>query len=247
MQQMIVLSTADGVVDMTPQAIAARTSIPFEIIVKGLKILAEPDPYTRTPGEEGRRIALIDEHRPWGWRLVNHGKYSRLRNMAEKRQADRDRIAEKRSNNKDVAIESRNVADVAHADADTDVKKITGAIAPVAPGDAGTRLPECPQLKIVEAYHEILKMCPRVSDWTPERQKIMRARWRERALRKKKGYRTEEDGMAFWKRYFSYVAESLFLTGRTEGRDGKAPFVADLEWLVRPKNFVKVIEGHYHR
>jgi hypothetical protein len=122
MQQFIVLATPDGVVDMTPQAIAARTSIPLEIISKGIKVLEEPDPYTRTPGEDGRRIVLMDSHRPWGWRLVNHGKYMRLRNIKEKREADRARIAEKRKQNKDVAIESQPVANVAHSDSDLDVK-----------------------------------------------------------------------------------------------------------------------------
>jgi uncharacterized phage protein (TIGR02220 family) len=124
MQQMIVLASPDGVVDMTPQAMAARTSIPLDIIQKGLKVLAEPDPYTRTPGEDGRRIVLMDEHRPWGWRLVNHGKYMRLRNIAQKREADRVRIAAKRNQNKDVATVSQPVANVAHSDSysDTDSK-----------------------------------------------------------------------------------------------------------------------------
>lgn len=115
MQQFIVLATPDGVVDMTPQAIAARTSIPLDIITKGISVLEQPDPYTRTPGEEGRRIVPLDDHRPWGWRLVNHGKYMRLRNIKEKREADRQRIAEKRKQNKDVAIESQDVANVAHS------------------------------------------------------------------------------------------------------------------------------------
>jgi hypothetical protein len=123
MQQFIVLATPDGVVDMTPQAIAARTSIPLDIITKGIRVLEEPDPYTRTPGEDGRRIVLMDSHRPWGWRLVNHGKYARLRNIKEKREADRKRIAEKRKQNKDVAIESQPVANVAHSDSDSDSKK----------------------------------------------------------------------------------------------------------------------------
>jgi hypothetical protein len=119
MQQLIVLASPDGVVDMTPPAIAARTSIPLDIITKGLKVLSEPDPYTRTPGEDGRRIVLMDEHRPWGWRLVNHGKYQRLRDMKQKRQADRDRIAEKRKKTKDVATESQGVANVAPTDSDS--------------------------------------------------------------------------------------------------------------------------------
>ena len=107
MQQLIVLATPDGLVDMTPQAMSARTSIPLEIILKGLDVLSKPDPYTRTPGEDGKRIVLIDDHRPWGWRLVNHWKYMRLRDMEQKREADRKRIAEKRNKNKDVATESR--------------------------------------------------------------------------------------------------------------------------------------------
>jgi hypothetical protein len=134
MQQLIVLASPDGVVDMTPQAIAARTSIPVDIIAKGLEFLAQPDPHTRTPGEEGRRIVLIDDHRPWGWRLVNHAKYRGLRDLEQKRQADRERIAEKRRKNSNVAIASRRVANVAHSDSDTDSEaRKSKAIAPSAP------------------------------------------------------------------------------------------------------------------
>jgi hypothetical protein len=116
MQQLVVLATKDGIVDMTADAISRRTSIPLEIITAGLEHLAKPDPYSRTPGEDGRRIVPLDDHRPWGWKLVNHAKYRALRNLEEKREADRDRIAEKRKQNKDVAIGSRSVADVAHTD-----------------------------------------------------------------------------------------------------------------------------------
>jgi hypothetical protein len=124
-QQLIVLANADGIVDMTPQAIAARTSFPLDLIQRGIKFLEAPDPYSRTPGDEGRRIALIDGHRPWGWRIVNHGKYKGLRDMAQKREADRLRISAKRKKNKDVAIVSPSVADVAHAYAyaDADAEK----------------------------------------------------------------------------------------------------------------------------
>jgi hypothetical protein len=125
MQQFIVLASPDGIVDMTIAAIAARTSIPSHIIEKGIAFLEQPDPFTRTPGDEGRRIVLIDPHRPWGWRIVNHAKYMALRNLEQKREADRERIADKRKKNKDVAIGSQCVADVAHSDSysDTDTNK----------------------------------------------------------------------------------------------------------------------------
>ena len=140
-QQMIVLCDSDGVVDMTPHAIAARTGIPIEHIEAGLRILENPDPYSRTPDNEGRRIELIDDHRPWGWIIVNHAKYKYLLSREDKRQKDRLRMADKRermrvkkelqpNENEGVAdsrTESQIVADVAHtntdANADTNTDK----------------------------------------------------------------------------------------------------------------------------
>lgn len=108
-QQLIILADKSGVVDMTPHAIHGRTGIPMEIIEAGLDHLSKPDPYSRSNEEEGRRIVLIDDCRPWGWRLVNHGYYNRLRSMEEKREADRERAAAKRNTvNKGM---SQNVAD----------------------------------------------------------------------------------------------------------------------------------------
>lgn len=129
------------------------------------------------------------------------------------------------------------------------VERLPDAAASGVPEPSGTRLPDCPHVRIVEAYHELLPMCPRVVDWTAERQAIMRSRWREKAMPNGtgKGYASEEEGLAYWSKFFRFVAESEFLTGRKESRPGKPPFVADLEWLVRPKNFVKVVEGQYHR
>jgi hypothetical protein len=43
------------------------------------------------------------------------------------------------------------------------------------------------------------------------------------------------------------VRESEFLTGRAPGRNGGAPFVASLPWLLKAENFAKAIEGTYHR
>ena len=128
LQQLLVLCDSAGTIDMTPQAISARTSIPLDIIAKGLEVLSEPDQYTRTPGEEGRRIVLLDEHRPWGWRIVNHAKYQKMRSRADKLEADRLRVADKRKANKsnDVAgsrTTSHAVAEVAHADADVYASK----------------------------------------------------------------------------------------------------------------------------
>lgn len=95
-QQLIVLCDADGIVDMTPHAIAARTSIPLEIIQKGLDTLGSPDPFSRTPDQEGRRIELIDAHRPWGWHIVNHKKYQQMQDAEMIRHQTRERVRKHR-------------------------------------------------------------------------------------------------------------------------------------------------------
>lgn len=125
-QQMIVLADADGIVDMTPQAIAARTSIPFEIIKKGLGTLEAPDPYSRTPGQDGRRIELIDAHRPWGWHIVNHEKYKRMQDADMIRAQTRERVrkhrAAKEVGNGQVTDVTDGNAQKRHTDTNTDTK-----------------------------------------------------------------------------------------------------------------------------
>jgi hypothetical protein len=133
LQQLVILADADGVVDMTPPAIAARTSIPLDIIEAGLDQLSQSDKYSRTPTEDGRRIVLLDDDRPWGWRIVNYKYYRDLASREDKKEKDRQRIAEKRNKNNNVA-ECRNlsqsVADVAHTDTYTDKKNTTAVSRP---------------------------------------------------------------------------------------------------------------------
>lgn len=109
MQQFIVLSDINGIVDMTPQAISARTSIPLEIISQGIAILEAPDKHTRTTGSDGKRIELLDDHRPWGWFLVNHEKYRDMRSSADRREYMRLYMAKKRSEKGCVPINEASV------------------------------------------------------------------------------------------------------------------------------------------
>ena len=67
------------------------------------------------------------------------------------------------------------------------------------------------------------------------RQQLLRKRWSEKP---------ERQSLDWWREFFGYVSASDFLMGRANS-NGREPFDCDLEWLVRPKNFVKVIEGKY--
>lgn len=121
------------------------------------------------------------------------------------------------------------------------------AIASEVRGDAA---PDCPIEKLVELYHELLPACPRVARLTPARTATLRARWRDEARpnrEKHAGYATVEEGIAYWRRFFGWVAQSNFLTGKGPDRNGAPPFLATLSWLSKAENFAKVIEGNYHR
>lgn len=83
-QQLLVLADRFGIVDMTPEAISRQTTIPLEIIREGLTALAQPDPESRRPDHEGRRIILLDPARTWGWQIVNHAHYAQIRSGEER-------------------------------------------------------------------------------------------------------------------------------------------------------------------
>jgi len=102
--------------------------------------------------------------------------------------------------------------------------------------DSAPPSPSCPIRKIVEIYHEKCPALPRVKAMHKAREEMLRTRWRE-----------DEDrqNLDFWGAFFSSVAASDFLCGRATPKPGKAPFVADFEWLIRPQNFAKVLEGKY--
>jgi len=129
-QQMICLANRDGVIDMTPSALASRTSIPIEIIHAGIAHLLLPDPESRSPECDGRRIETIDVKRSWGWRIVNYDYYRKLASMEDKLLADRERIARKREDEKatsDAGVAacrnpSKSVAEVAHAEVEVEVE-----------------------------------------------------------------------------------------------------------------------------
>jgi len=99
-QQMIVLADQEGFVDITPPALAARTSIPLEIIQNGIKILESDDPYSRTADENGKRIIRMNPDRPWGWKIVNYIKYRNMASQEERREYMREYMKQYRKQEK---------------------------------------------------------------------------------------------------------------------------------------------------
>lgn len=87
---LLVLADSDGVVDMTAEAIARRINVPIGEVSQAIERLSAPDAKSRSQAEQGRRIALLDPRRAWGWWIVNHGVYRNLRDEQERRRYQRD-------------------------------------------------------------------------------------------------------------------------------------------------------------
>lgn len=129
-------------------------------------------------------------------------------------------------------VQDTTLTGTSHADS---LLPITDSLNPIKPFVASKPADPCPHQKIIDIYHEVLPMCPRVRDWTPARATQLRARWNEDKARQ---------SLDYWQRFFEYVATCDFLVGKVDS-NSKEPFFADLEWLTRSKNFVKVREQKY--
>lgn len=64
-----------GEIDKHPRLIASAIGLPLHELLNCIKDFVSPDPDSRSPENEGRRLELIDPSRDWGWRVVNIQKY----------------------------------------------------------------------------------------------------------------------------------------------------------------------------
>lgn len=120
---------------------------------------------------------------------------------------------------------------------------------PAAPPAVADDVRLCPVGTLVDLYHELMPLNPRVKVLNETRKKAIRARWKEAALLTAKpfGYSTRAQGLEAWRKFFEVCAESAFLTGRTAGTAGKPAFVADIDFIFSPSGFAKTLENKYHR
>lgn len=110
-------------------------------------------------------------------------------------------------------------------------------------------LPACPHQEIIGIFAELLPTLPSPKPelWSGTRAKQLAARWKWVMTAKKTNgdrYATNrEEGLAFFRRMFGYVAKSCpHLTG-----DNDRGWTADLGWLANETNFAKVMQGNYER
>jgi DNA-binding MarR family transcriptional regulator len=99
--------------------------------------------------------------------------------------------------------------------------------------------------EVVAEYHGILPDLPRCIALTEKRRTMLRARCRETISL---DGRTQDPGtLEFWQKFFRFVGESPFLTGKTMPSQGRKRFIADIDFLLSPQGFGRIIDGKYHR
>jgi hypothetical protein len=91
---LLALADKNGCLDVTTDYIAAVTGMAVTDIESCINRFMQPDPKSRTPDREGKRLELIDPERTWGWRIINHAKY---REKARKAASDSERAASGRN------------------------------------------------------------------------------------------------------------------------------------------------------
>jgi hypothetical protein len=95
---------------------------------------------------------------------------------------------------------------------------------------------QVPYQEIISLYHKTLPELPECKKLTEKRKGYMRARW--------------NDGLPdleTWEKFFTAIRNSKFLMGQTPANNGRSrPFIADLEWMINPSNYVKIYEGKYY-
>ena len=90
-----------------------------------------------------------------------------------------------------------------------------------------------PYQAIVDSFNQILPELPTVQMVTDKRKKCLRARW----------FTSDNTAsLDWWNDFFNLIRGSPFLMGqKTDG------FRASFDWIINKSNFVKIIEGNYHK
>lgn len=99
----------------------------------------------------------------------------------------------------------------------------------------------CPYREIIDSYHEILPMLPKVL-WevfkdNQQRKSTVKARWIW--FTRTQECKTIEDGIQEFKNVFQMVRHSDFLIGE------KTDWKCDFDWIMTRRNFEKILERRY--
>jgi hypothetical protein len=85
---MLAMADQNGEVHASIPGLSRIAGMSLQDAEMAIAKLEGPDPYSRTPDFEGRRIAKIDG----GWELLNHAKYRRMASREDSKEATANRV-----------------------------------------------------------------------------------------------------------------------------------------------------------
>ena len=125
---MLALADMHGEVHASIPGLARVSGVSIDACEKAIAKCLSPDAYSRTPDDEGRRIAPIDG----GWEIINHCKYRMMASKDDQKQKTAERVRRHRKRNVN-ALQSVTVTggndlvtqgrDIAEAEAEAEAEK----------------------------------------------------------------------------------------------------------------------------
>jgi hypothetical protein len=147
---MLAMSDKNGEVHASIPGLARVAGVSLQDCEMAIGKLLSPDEYSRTPDNEGRRIAKIDG----GWELLNHAKYRLMASREDSKAATAERVRRHRNRNAPVTVCNAPVTvgrDI--AEADTEAKADTENPPKGGVGGKADNIPTSPQaIRISELY-----------------------------------------------------------------------------------------------
>jgi len=118
---MLTIADKEGFVDESIPALARRFNVPQDAMSSTIDKLLAPDPSSRTPEQDGRRIEPIRE--TYGWKIINYEKYRGIRDEDERRDYMREYMRKYRKKKEDVNPVNLCKPQLAYSDSDSDTDK----------------------------------------------------------------------------------------------------------------------------
>lgn len=196
---MLAISDQNGEVHASIPGLARLAGVSVEDAEKAINCFLGPDKYSRTEDFEGRRIVKISG----GWELLNHTKYRKMASKedAKEANAERQRRFRDREKERNATVTDSNATvtdecdsngvvtekrDIAEAEADTEVEKVSEAKASSCP----------PKPDKTKTFLESLwNLSPQKARERSSKKQVM-ASWK--AVKSKPDFQTVLESMKLW-------------------------------------------------
>ena len=161
---MLAMADSKGRVWASIPGLANRARISVDAARSAIAAFLAPDPDSRTPEHEGRRIEPIDG----GWRLLNHEKYRSIRDEESAKESKRKYIRERRERERAAAQVVENV-ERGRDNAEEEAEAVSKGINPLSGKAEKTEQNKAPKPEQSQARKKLSEACIEVLNFLNEK------------------------------------------------------------------------------